>query len=319
MNGVPANVKQARSSRRQGWRGMLGLYAELTTARLVALVLFSTVVAFLVASDARVRWLTLLWTIIGTGLAALGANGLNQVAEVQPDGRMDRTRGRPLPARRMAVRRAFVVTTAMAASGVGILALRVNMLTAGLGLLAVLLYLLLYTPMKKRGPACTLAGAVCGALPPMMGWSAATGRLDLGAWVLGATLFVWQIPHFLSLAWLHRADYARGGFRVLPVVDGSGRTTCELALLYSLALIPLGLTATLIGLAGWIFAGGSLILGVAFAAQAFGLYRRCSDVQARRLFLTSVIYLPLLLGLMAADRGPVITSSTTVVATAGPF
>jgi protoheme IX farnesyltransferase len=289
--------------------GRLTAYLELTKARLVALVLLTTLVGFVAGSGDYVAWPRLAWTVVGTALTALGANALNEWIEMRADGLMERTRNRPLPTGRLTPRQAVSAAVAMVVAGPVLLVLAVNPLAAGLALLAAVVYLAAYTPMKTRSPACTLIGAVCGALPPMVGWAAAAGRLEAGAWVLGATLFVWQIPHFLALAWLYRDDYARGGFRMLPIVDRTGSTTGVMVILWSLALLPAGLAATLAGLAGWVYAVGSLLLGLGLLALGVELYRRRSEASARRLFVASLIYLPLLLAFMMADRGPVAPSS----------
>ncbi len=276
---------------------------ELMKARLTALVLVTTLVGFLLASGGTVEWITLFWTLVGTACAAGGANAFNQWMEAERDSRMKRTCERPIPVGRMKKSEAFWWASSLSISGFLILGFFTNFLTAGQAAFVILFYVLVYTPLKTRSSLCTLAGAVCGAIPPMMGWTAVTGTLDYGAWILGAILFVWQIPHFLALAWLYREDYSRGGFRMLPVHDQDGRLTCHLAVLYSLALIPLGLVVTITGLAGWIYAFGSVLLGgVMVTAGVFFTFRRL-DIDARRLFIASIIYLPLLLGLMVADRG----------------
>jgi heme O synthase-like polyprenyltransferase len=161
-----------------------------------------------------------------------------------------------------------------------------------------------------------MAGAVCGAIPPMMGWTATGATLSFGAWVLAGVLFLWQIPHFLALAWLYREDYARGGFRMLPVVDPSGRVTGQMAVLYALALVPVGVLGALGGLTGWVFAAGSLALGSALVAFALRLAKLRTEPVARRLFLATLAYLPLLLGLMVADRVPAQATHLAVVALA---
>jgi protoheme IX farnesyltransferase len=191
-----------------------------------------------------------------------------------------------------------------ASAGLAVLAVAANPVTALLGLIVVLTYTLVYTPLKPRTPLCTLAGAVCGAIPPMMGWAATGGGIGFGAWLLGGALFLWQIPHFLALAWLYREDYERGGFRMLPVVDASGRVTGQMAVLYSLALVPLGVLAALGGITGWLFAGGSVVLGSGLVALSMRLATLRTDSVARRLFLATLAYLPLLLGLMVADKLP---------------
>jgi len=273
-------------------------YLELAKARLSALVVVTAIVGFLVAARGTIDFVTLLATTLGTALAAGGANGLNQVLEAGRDALMERTKTRPLPSGRMTPRHALLASGALAATGVGILLAIVGPLPAALCATALALYVLVYTPLKTRSTLCTLVGAVVGAIPPMIGWSAASGSLDVGAWLLAGILFVWQIPHFLALAWLYREDYERGGFRMLPLVDPAGRTTCWMALLYSLALIPLGLAVSATGLAGTPFAVGSALLGAAMVLASAWLLARRRRVDARRVFLASLVYLPALLILM---------------------
>jgi protoheme IX farnesyltransferase len=189
-------------------------------------------------------------------------------------------------------------------AGATLLALTVGFLPAGLALLNIVLYALLYTPLKPRTTFNTLIGAVCGAIPPVIGWTAATGRLEPGAWLLGGLLFVWQIPHFLALAWLYREDYARGGHAMLPVRDEGGEITAQVVLLTTLPLVPLGVSATLIGLAGIWSAAITFIAGLLFSWLAFQFYRQRDNPSARRVFLASITYLPLVLAAMTLDRGP---------------
>ncbi|MBD3161595.1 MAG: protoheme IX farnesyltransferase, partial [Candidatus Eisenbacteria bacterium] len=225
--------------------GRVALYLELGKAKLSGFVVATALVGSLVASGGRVDPVLLLALLTGTALASSGSLALNQWMERARDGRMRRTGGRPLPAGLIPSREALVVSLVSMALGISLLAVAVNGLTAVLALVIILVYALLYTPMKPRSPACTLVGAICGAIPPMMGWTAVTGRIEGGAWILGAVLFVWQIPHFLALAWMYREDYERGGFRMLPVVDATGRVTSGLVVLYTLALLPIGVAATL--------------------------------------------------------------------------
>jgi protoheme IX farnesyltransferase len=278
--------------------------AELGKASLTALVLLTVLTGFVLASTERIDWLVLMWTLLGTGLSAAGANGLNQYMERRTDRRMARTRGRPLPNGRLRPRDALAWSLLLAVAGPSVLASQVNPLAAGLAIAAEAVYVLAYTPLKTRTSLCTLAGAVCGAAGPMIGWAAAAGRLEVGAWVLAAVLFVWQVPHFLALGWVHRRDYARAGIHVLPVLDRSGRATCVAIILYSLALLPVGLTATLCGMAGLAFAVCSAVLGTVLLLLGLQLYILRNVRYARRVFVASVVYLPLLLGLMMADRGP---------------
>ena len=187
--------------------------------------------------------------------------------------------------------------------GLAILAMLVNLAAAGLALLTLLIYVFAYTPLKTRTSLNTLVGAICGAIPPMIGWVGAAGSLNYGAWVLALLLFVWQIPHFLALAWLYRKDYERGGFIMLPVIDPSGRLTGRVVVLMTLVLLPLGVAAALSGLAGWLYAFGSIVLGLWLLRLGLRLHSHRSDSNARRVFWASLVYLPALLCLMVIDRG----------------
>lgn len=281
---------------------LMAVYLELAKARLTALVLLTAAVGYVLAADSPIAWGAMLWTILGVALTAGGANGLNQCCETPADRCMTRTQSRPLVSGRISLRHAWTASMIWAALGVFLLSALVNTLTAALGAAAVLLYVLVYTPLKQRSSACTLIGAVVGAIPPMMGVAAATGRLSLGAWILAALLFTWQIPHSLALAWLYRDDYDRGGYRLLVWEDRGGRWTFQMIVLYCLALVPISVTLSLAGLAGWIFATGAIVLGGGLLAAAVQLHRTASDVWARRLFLATVIYLPALLALLLMDR-----------------
>ena len=281
--------------------------ARLTKARLSTLVLVTTAVGFILAEESVAGFGTarFLWTLLGTALAAAAANALNQIIEVERDAAMDRTRRRPLPAGEMSRLHAAVIAAACTVGGLVVLVRFVNPAAAGLALLTIVVYALVYTPLKVRTTLNTLVGAACGAFPPMIGWIASTGTIDAGAIALGGLLFVWQIPHFLALAWLYREDYARGRFIMLPVHDPSGRLTGQIVILTSLMLVPLALTVTLLGLAGWIFTVGSAALGLWMAALGIRLYRRRTNANARRVFLASIAYLTAVMALLVLDRGPV--------------
>lgn len=281
--------------------GLLSDYLELAKARLATLVVLTTVVGYVVAARGTATWWALLATAAGTALTAFGANILNQCWERDRDAQMERTRNRPLPAGRVTRRTAVRWGLASAVVGLAVLVLGATVLAAALAAFVILLYVLVYTPMKPRTPLNTMVGAVCGAVPPMIGWAAATGRLDLGAWILGGMLFTWQIPHFLALAWMYRDDYARGGFRMLPAVDPSGRFTGRMSVVWALALLPITAAATWIGITGASFLIGSQLLGAAFAWTAWGFLRVRSRGAARRLFFASILYLPVLMGLMVTD------------------
>jgi protoheme IX farnesyltransferase len=218
---------------------------------------------------------------------------------------MRRTASRPVAAGRITPGMGLAVGLALSAAGVATLASTVNVLTATLGLVTIVLYLGAYTPLKRRTELNTLVGAVPGAIPPVMGWTAATGSVDAGAWALFAILYLWQLPHFLAIAWMYREDYARAGFPMLPVVDPGGESTARQVALATLALVPVSLVPTVLGLAGAIYFFGALALGVGFAAFGLALALRRGRSAARRLLLASVTYLPALFFLLVLDRAPV--------------
>ena len=282
-------------------RNLISDYLVLAKARLGALVVLTAFVGYLLGARGNPSLWVGAAAVVGTALSAFGANILNQWWEVERDSRMLRTRGRPLPAGRIERDRAGVWGVVTALTGLVVLATGTNWLTTGLSLGVILLYVLVYTPLKVLTPLNTVVGAVCGAVPPMMGWAAASGRLDAGAWILGGILFVWQIPHFLALAWLYRDDYARGGFRMLPAVDAEGRLTGRLAFIYAAALLPITAALSAAGVTGGAFLVASQVVGMAFVALGWMFLRDRSRQSARRLFLASILYLPLVLGLGVVD------------------
>ncbi len=283
-------------------RELVDCYAQLSKSRLTMMVVLTAVVGFVMGSTTGVSWWTLVLTAVGTALAASCANALNQWLEIDRDARMPRTRGRPLPAGRIGQLHALAFATACGVVGLATLTLGVNLLAASLAALNIILYVAVYTPLKVRTSLNTLVGAVVGAIPPMLGWAAATGSIDAGAWVLGAVLFVWQMPHFLALAWMYREDYEKGGYRMLPSRDPNGRLTGRVVLLYALALIPVTLMATHVGMTGWVYYAAAAALGLWLVGLAVRMLRRRTDARARKLFLASVIYLPLLMVVMMIDR-----------------
>lgn len=283
----------------------ISIFLELAKARLSAMVLVTSAVGYFLAATSDFQVFRFLATLLGTGAAAFGANAWNQWWEQRRDARMQRTQERPLPHHDLSSSEAFIFALSMSIIGPLVLLLSAGVLPAMLAALTIAIYVLIYTPLKPLTPLNTLVGAVVGAIPPMIGWAAVTGGLETGAWLLAAILFAWQMPHFLALAWLYRDDYARGGFKMLPNVDPAGHLTGLIAILYSLALLPLGLSITLVGLAGWWYGIGSLLLGGVMVSAGMMLQVRRSAEAAKRLFLVSVIYLPLLLGLMVLD--PILT------------
>jgi protoheme IX farnesyltransferase len=279
----------------------LGYYLELAKARLAGLVVLTTIVGYVLAARGSFDPAVLGLTVLGTTLTAFGANILNQWLEADRDRQMERTRNRPLPAGKVTKNTALAWGLISAAVGLVILDLGANRLTATLSLFVIGLYVLVYTPLKVRTPLNTAVGAICGAVPPMMGWTAATGQLELGAWILGGILFIWQIPHFLALAWMYRDDYARGGFRMMPAADPDGSMTGRAAFIYAIALLPITGALAATGVTGMTYLVSSQIVGLAFAALGWTFARRRVRINARRLFLASIIYLPVLLGLMVTD------------------
>jgi len=276
-------------------------FVELTKPRITALVLVTAAVGYAVGGGAALPASNFLLFLIGTALLCGGASALNQYLERDADARMTRTSRRPLPAGRLTPSDALAFGLTISAVGLVVLA-GVNLLTLALGAASLLSYVLAYTPLKRVTSLCTVVGAVPGALPPLMGWAAARGSLGPAGWALFAILFLWQLPHFLAIGWLYREDYARGGFPMLAVRDRDGSSTGRQAALYATALLPVTLAAGLLAAAGHAYLWGALILGVVFLGCALAFLRNRSIGAARRLFLVSVIYLPLLLGLMVFDR-----------------
>ncbi|MBL8879884.1 MAG: protoheme IX farnesyltransferase [Phycisphaerales bacterium] len=283
----------------------VGAFSELAKARLSGLVVATAAVGYVVGAGDALAWIVLLATIAGTALSAFSANAWNQIIEIERDARMQRTRNRPLPSGRLS--RGEAVAFAVVAGVAGPLTLWVagNWLAATLAVMCEFIYIAVYTPLKPRSPLNTLVGAVVGGIPPMIGWAAATGSLGLGAWLLGAILFAWQIPHFLALAWMYREDYERGGFRMLPIIDPAGVVTCHACVVYSAVLVPLAMMATVQGLAGWSFAFIGGALGALMTAASVVLCMSRSNANARRVFFSSLIYLPLLLGALVLNRSSV--------------
>ena len=284
-----------------GLRHWYEVYRDLTKARLASLVLVTTAVGYFLAGPIDIQWGHFIATLVGTALTAFCANMCNQMMEIDRDARMPRTKGRPLPASRISLGHAITAAIFFGVSGVFVLWFFTNLLTAFLGFLTVFLYLAVYTPLKTRTTHNTLVGAVCGALPPVMGWTAVTNEIGPGAWLLAVILFIWQIPHFMALAWLYREDYKLGGYRMLPVIDEQGSITTLTVILWTVPLLPVGLAGMYIGISGWFFFGLSLVLGVWFLKVGIELWHHRTLENARKVFLVSVIYLPLLLGGMAID------------------
>jgi len=286
-------------------------YAELTKLRVTSLIVMTAWCGyFFGAHKAGISWMSwgLFHALVGIGLVSSGTAALNEVMEHDIDGHMRRTARRPIPTGRMTLLHATAVGLLMTVGGSLYLALSTNPLTGMLTLLTSIVYLAAYTPLKRISPVCTFVGAFPGAMPGVLGWTAARGQLEWGTLVLFAILFVWQFPHFFSIAWLYREDYARGGVRMLPVVEEDGRSTARRILAYSLALIPVSVLPSLTGMAGRIYLVGAIALGVAmlyfcvrlaFLNQPLG--SSSSKQSARHVLQATVIYLPLLFAFMMTN------------------
>jgi len=273
MKATAPSLSQVASSEKS-W---LAVYADLFKARLTFLVLLTTMVAS-------------------------GASALNQLWEREYDARMRRTQDRPLPSGRLQPQFVLFVGCALSVVGLGYLGLAVNWLTCLLGACSLLTYVCVYTPLKRVTWLNTAVGAIPGGLPPLMGWTAARGHLSTDGWALFGILAIWQLPHFMAIAWMYRDEYARAGFKMLPVLDPEGQRTGSQAVSHTLALVPVSLCPSLVNLTGPIYFVGALTLGLVFIWAAVQFSRQLTQSRARRLFYVSILYLPLLLGLMVLDK-----------------
>ncbi|MFQ5888830.1 MAG: heme o synthase [Gemmatimonadota bacterium] len=293
----------AAASRRAGWTSVAADLLSLTKPRITLMVLVTSAAGYLLGARSTAGAPGLLEALIGIALVCGGTSALNQVLERDVDARMARTRRRPLPDGRLSPAVAMAFSLALAAGGVLYLAVAVNLLTAALGALALIVYDFAYTPLKRVGSLAILVGAVPGALPAVGGWSAATGELGPGAITLFAILFLWQLPHFLALGWLYREDYRRAGLRTLSVADPCGARTGRQAVSYSLALLPVSLIPAVLGLGGAVYALGAVALGTAYLTSALRFALQADVRRARGLFRASLVYLPALLLLLTFDPG----------------
>ena len=281
-------------------------YISLTKPRITWLILMSTGVGYFFGLRGvnlwQIHWWALLHTVIGTGLIASGTAALNQWYERDADAKMRRTSHRPIPSGRLNASRALAFGIGLAIAGFVELAGFVNLLSGVLGIATLVSYLFFYTPLKQRSWLSTTVGAFPGAMPPMIGFAAASGTLTAEAWVLFAILFLWQFPHFYAIAWMYREDYARAGIRMLPVVEPDGHSTARQIVLCASLLIPVSLAPGLLGMSGKLYLLGALVLGAWFLYSGVRVASDRSILRARGVLLVSVIYLPLLYGLMLLDR-----------------
>ncbi|MGH9971040.1 MAG: heme o synthase [Pyrinomonadaceae bacterium] len=284
------------------FRERVAAYAELTKPRITFLIVLTSAAGFALATKGKIDYLALTRAMVGIALLSSGIATLNQYMERDLDGLMRRTADRPLPSGKLLPWEALLFGVGLTVIAEIYLAVLVNPLTALLGLTVIAGYLFGYTPLKTRTSLSTLVGAFPGAVPPLIGWTAATGSLSLEAWVLFAILFLWQFPHFLAIAWMYREDYARAGILMLPVVEPEGRITGQQIVVYTLMLLPVSLLPTALGISGRLYLYGAIILGLLFLYSSIRAAFSQSRQEARKLLLASVLYLPLLFVLMVLDR-----------------
>lgn len=276
-------------------------YIELTKPRVTWLIVMSTAVGYYFGHSGAWSFLSLFHTLIGTALIASGTAALNQWYERELDRQMRRTHMRPLPSGRLQPDRALAFGIGLALAGALELGFDANWLAAALGTGTLAMYLFLYTPLKQKTWWSTTVGAIPGAMPPLIGYAAAAGKLTIEAWVLGAILFFWQFPHFYAIAWMYREDYSRAGIKMLPVVEPDGESTARQILIYSVLLIPISLAPKWLGMAGTVYMVGAILLGLAFLYAGVRVWLDRTGTRARRVLFASVVYLPALYCLMVFD------------------
>lgn len=299
MESFTANIEEVRAV---NLRERALAFLELTKPRIAILLVLSAAAGFYLASNAGFEPLVFVHTMVSITLLAFGVSTLNQYIERYIDPLMERTAERPLPTGRVTANEALVFGIAQCVIAEVYLMTMVNGLTAVLGLVVIVGYVFMYTPMKTRTSLSTVVGAIPGAMPPLMGWTAATNKITVVAWALFATQFLWQFPHFLSIAWLYRKQYAQAGIKMLPVVEPSGRLTGRQIVLFSIMLLPISLAPYFFQVSGAIFLIGAVLLGGWFLWASIQAARTKSDEKARKLLLASVIYLPLFFLLMVVDK-----------------
>jgi protoheme IX farnesyltransferase len=282
--------------------GTLGDYVALTKPRLNLLVVATSAAGYYLGAPAGPLLLPMAQAVAGTALVAGGAAVLNQVYERDTDALMRRTRLRPLPDGRVGAADARIFGLVLAVGGLALLAVTTNFIAAFFALATLITYLAIYTPMKRRSAAATLVGAVPGALPPLIGWAAASGTMSIGGWTLFAIVFLWQIPHFMAIAWLYRDDYGKAGFPMLPVVEPDGRRTGRQAVIYAVCLVPVSLVPALVGVSGPVYFWTALLFGIALAGLAMRFATARNEASARGLFFGSIVYLPLIWAAMILNH-----------------
>lgn len=299
MENIVTEIQEAKAV---NLREKAAAYFELTKPRIAFMLVLTAAAGFYLGSNGTFDWRLFINSMIGITLLAFGVATLNQYIERNIDGLMERTAKRPLPAGKLSGAEALAFGLLLAAVAEIYLYVLVNPLTAILGLVVIVGYVLLYTPLKTRTSASTAIGALPGALPPLMGWTASANEITLGAWVLFAMLFLWQFPHFLAIAWMYREQYAKAGILMLPVVEPEGRITARQIVLFTVLLLPVSLAPFFVGLAGWIYLIGASVLGIWFLISSVRTARAKTVPQARKLLFVSVLYLPLIFALMVFNH-----------------
>ena len=298
MKEVSAEILSATTAEKS-WTAV---FSDLVKARLTTLVLLTTLVGFYLGWRGAMNFALMFNTLAATALVASGASALNQLLEREYDAKMRRTQSRPLPSGRLQPTTVAIFGGVTSVAGLVYLALAVNLLTSVLGAVTLVSYLFIYTPLKRVTWLNTLVGAVPGALPPLMGWTAARGELSGEGWALFAILFFWQLPHFFAIAWMYRDEYAKAGFKMLSNVDADGKRTAEQSVSNTLALLAVSLCPFVFKMAGTTYLVGAIILGAGFLFCAIQFSRQLTLPRAKQLFFASIIYLPLLLALMVWDK-----------------
>jgi protoheme IX farnesyltransferase len=299
IEAAAADIEGARSV---SARGKLSAYIELTKPRIAFMLVLTSAASFYIASRGSFDVLLFVNSMLGIAMLALGVATLNQYLERRTDLLMVRTATRPLPTGRVSPTEALVFGILLCLIAEIYLFVLVNPLTGSLGLTVIIGYVLLYTPLKTRTSASTAIGAIPGAMPPLMGWTAAANEVTLGAWALFATLFLWQFPHFLAIAWMYRDQYAAAGIKMLPVLEPEGKITARQIMIFTFMLVPMSLAPFFLGFAGVIYLAGATILGIWFLWKAYKTARTRTNASARGLLFASVIYLPLIFILLVFDR-----------------
>lgn len=299
MNVTTAEIEEPKVA---GMRERIAAFVELTKPRIAFMLVLTSAAGFYIGTKGGFDLPLFASSMIGILLLAFGVATLNQYVERDIDALMDRTAKRPIPTQRITPNEALIFGILQCAVSEIYLYFLVNPLTAILGLTVIVGYVFLYTPLKTRTSASTAIGAIPGAMPPLMGWTAAANEITIGAWALFALLFLWQFPHFLAIAWMYKEQYAKAGIKMLPVVERDGRITARQIVLFAIMMVPVSLAPFFLGFAGLVYLIGATILGIWFLFESVQTARAKTVERARRLLMVSVMYLPLIFGLLVADH-----------------